>query len=53
MLVYGHYDVQTSRSFRIMGKWSFEPVVKATELHPEGAIFARGSADDKGQFLCM
>ena len=30
-----------------------EPVVKATELHPEGAILQRGSADDKGQFLCI
>ena len=26
-------------------------MVKKTELHPEGAIFARGSADDKGQFF--
>jgi acetylornithine deacetylase/succinyl-diaminopimelate desuccinylase-like protein len=28
----------------------FEPTIKKTDLHPEGAIFARGSADDKGQF---
>jgi acetylornithine deacetylase/succinyl-diaminopimelate desuccinylase-like protein len=28
----------------------FDPVIKKTELHPDGAIFARGSADDKGQF---
>lgn len=27
----------------------FEPVIKETPLHPQGAIFARGSADDKGQ----
>jgi acetylornithine deacetylase/succinyl-diaminopimelate desuccinylase-like protein len=27
----------------------FEPVIKTTEIHPEGAIFARGSCDDKGQ----
>ncbi|HMY14561.1 MAG TPA: dipeptidase, partial [Bacteroidia bacterium] len=27
----------------------FEPVIKKTDLHPEGAIFARGSCDDKGQ----
>src|SRR5690606_10789637 len=27
----------------------FEPVIKKTKLHPEGAIFARGSCDDKGQ----
>jgi acetylornithine deacetylase/succinyl-diaminopimelate desuccinylase-like protein len=28
----------------------FEPVLKKTAIHPEGAIFARGAADDKGQF---
>ncbi|MEY4013106.1 MAG: hypothetical protein RIT22_2230 [Bacteroidota bacterium] len=27
----------------------FDPVIKATEIHPEGAIFARGACDDKGQ----
>lgn len=27
----------------------FEPVIKVTEIHPEGAIFARGACDDKGQ----
>ena len=27
----------------------FEPVIKSTETHPEGAIFARGACDDKGQ----
>jgi acetylornithine deacetylase/succinyl-diaminopimelate desuccinylase-like protein len=27
----------------------FEPVIKKTALHPQGAIFARGSCDDKGQ----
>jgi acetylornithine deacetylase/succinyl-diaminopimelate desuccinylase-like protein len=30
---------------------AFEPVIKKTELHPEGAIFARGACDDKGQFF--
>src|SRR5690606_22506081 len=29
----------------------FDPVIKKNEIHPEGAIFARGSADDKGQFF--
>ena len=28
---------------------AFEPVIKKTDLHPEGAIFARGACDDKGQ----
>ena len=27
----------------------FEPVIKKTAIHPEGAIFARGACDDKGQ----
>src|SRR5699024_1445476 len=27
----------------------FEPEVRKTELHPDGAIFARGACDDKGQ----
>jgi hypothetical protein len=27
----------------------FEPVIKVTNIHPDGAIFARGSCDDKGQ----
>ncbi len=34
-----------------MGKPPFEPVVKKTELHPEGAVFARGACDDKGQMF--
>ena len=32
-----------------MGLPAFEPIIKKTELHPEGAIFARGACDDKGQ----
>jgi acetylornithine deacetylase/succinyl-diaminopimelate desuccinylase-like protein len=28
---------------------SIEPVIKTTDTHPEGAIFARGACDDKGQ----
>ena len=28
----------------------FDPVIKKTDIHPEGAIFARGACDDKGQF---
>ena len=30
---------------------AFEPVIRKTELHPEGAIFARGACDDKGQMF--
>jgi acetylornithine deacetylase/succinyl-diaminopimelate desuccinylase-like protein len=49
VLVYGHYDVQPPDPLDLWDSPPFEPVIKKTELHPEGAIFARGSCDDKGQ----
>lgn len=51
VLVYGHYDVQPPDPMELWESGPFEPVIKKTEIHPEGAIFARGSADDKGQFF--
>lgn len=50
VLVYGHYDVQPAVPLELWDTPPFEPTVKVTPLHPQGAIFARGSADDKGQF---
>jgi acetylornithine deacetylase/succinyl-diaminopimelate desuccinylase-like protein len=50
VLVYGHYDVQPAVPLELWDTPPFQPTVKKTPLHPEGAIFARGSADDKGQF---
>ena len=50
VLVYGHYDVQPADPLELWESGPFDPVVKKTEIHPEGAIFARGSCDDKGQF---
>lgn len=49
VLVYGHYDVQPPEPLELWNSPPFEPVIKKTPLHPEGAIFARGSCDDKGQ----
>ncbi|MBT8264355.1 MAG: dipeptidase [Muriicola sp.] len=49
ILVYGHYDVQPPDPLDLWESPPFKPVIKKTDLHPEGAIYARGASDDKGQ----
>jgi Acetylornithine deacetylase/Succinyl-diaminopimelate desuccinylase and related deacylases len=44
VLVYGHYDVQPVEPLELWHTPPFEPTII------DGKIYARGSADDKGQF---
>lgn len=44
VLVYGHYDVQPVEPLELWHTGPFEPTIR------DGKVYARGSADDKGQF---
>lgn len=47
VLFYGHYDVQPPDPLELWQTPPFEPTIR------DGAVYARGASDDKGQVCCF
>lgn len=47
VMFYGHYDVQPPDPLELWTTPAFEPTIR------DGAIYARGASDDKGQVCCF